>query len=43
MEWVFIDYEISLNKAKDPLPPMNDVVEFYVWTNTKDLEKNIKL
>ena len=30
MEWVFRDYSISLNQSKDPLPPNNDVVGFYV-------------
>ena len=34
---------ISLNQAKDPLPPMDDVVEFDVHNNTKGLEKNLKL
>ena len=28
MEWVFRDYRRSLNQAKDPLPPMYDVIEF---------------
>ena len=43
MEWVFIDYGISLKQAKDRLPPRDDVVKFDVRTNTKELENNIKL
>ena len=35
MEWVFGDYVRSLNQAKDPLPPRDDVVEFDVRTNVK--------
>ena len=30
-------------QAKDPLPPREDMVEFYVHTNTKYLENNLKL
>ena len=43
MEWVFMDYGRSLNKEKKPLPPRDDVVEFYVRTNTQKMENNIKL
>ena len=43
MEWVFRYYGRSLNQAKESLPPRDDVMEFYVRTNTKDLEKNMKL
>ena len=43
MELVFREYRISLTQAKDPLPPSDDVVEFDVRTNTKDLEKIIKV
>ena len=43
MEWVFRDYRISLNQSKDPLPSRSDVLEFDVRTNTKELEKNLKL
>ena len=41
MEWVLRDYRISLNQEKDPLPPRDDVIEFYVKTNTKALENNL--
>ena len=37
MEWVFIDYGRSLKQAKDPLPPRDDVMEFDVKNNTKEL------
>ena len=37
------DYGISLKKGKDPIPPRDDVMEFDVQSNTKELEKNIKL
>ena len=43
MEWVFRDYRIYLNQAKESLPPRDNLMEFDVWTNTKELEKNIKL
>ena len=43
MEWVFRDYGRSLNKSKAPLQPRYDVDEFYVQTNTKELDKNLKL
>ena len=33
----------TLKASKGPLPPRDDVVEFYVQTNTKELEKNLKL
>ena len=42
-EWVFRDYRISLNQAKHPLPPRDSVMEFDARTNTKELEKNLKL
>ena len=40
---MFRDYGISLKQTKDPILPRGDVVEFYVRTNAKELEKNIKL
>ena len=43
MEWMLRDYGVSLKKTKDPLPHRDDVVEFDVRTNTKELEKNWKL
>ena len=43
MEWVFKDYRRSLNQSKEPLPPRDDVVGFYVMTGTKELEENLKL
>ena len=43
MEWVFRDYGRSLKQEKYPLPPMDYVIEFDVQTNTKELEKNLKL
>ena len=43
MECVFRGYIISLKQAKDPLPPNNDLVEFDMRKNTKNLEKNLKL
>ena len=42
-EWVFRDYRISLNQENYPLPPRDSVMEFYVRTKTKELEKNLKL
>ena len=42
-EWVFRDYGISLKQSKDPLPPRDYVMEFNIRTNTKELEKNLKL
>ena len=33
----------TLKASKGPLPPRDDVVEFYVQTNTKELEKNLEL
>ena len=32
-----------INTIKVTLPPRYKVVEFYVWTNSKDLEKNKNL
>ena len=43
MEWEFRDYRISLNQAKDPLPSRDNVMEFVVKTNTKELDNNLKL
>ena len=43
MDWVFIDYGRYLKQGNYPLPPRDDVVKFYVRTNTKELEKNLKL
>ena len=43
MEWLFREYKRSLNQEKYPLPPRDDVMEFYVQTNTKELENIIKL
>ena len=43
MELLFRYYGRSLNQAKESLPPRDDVMGFYVRTNTKDLEKNMKL
>ena len=37
------DYNRSLKKSKDPLTHRYDVVEFYVHTNAKELENNLKL
>ena len=43
MEWMLRDYGISLKQTKDPLPPRYDMMEFDVWTNTKELEDNLKI
>ena len=43
MEWMFRDDGKYLKKEKYPLPPMGDMVEFDVQTNTKESEKNKKL
>ena len=43
MEWVFRDYRRSLEEAKYFLPPRYCVMESDVRTNTKELEKNLKL
>ena len=40
---MFIDHGRYLKQEKYLLPPRGDVMEFYVQTNTKDLEKNLKL
>ena len=40
---MFRDYRIFLNKTKDTLPSMEDMMKFYVQTNKKELEKNLKL
>ena len=42
MECVFRYYGRSLNQSKDPLPPRDDVMEFDVLNNTKELENNLK-
>ena len=36
-------YGIYLKQAKEPLPPRDDVMEFYVRTSTKEYENNLKL
>ena len=43
MEWVFRYYGRSLKQKKDPLPPRDNLMEFNVRTNTKELEKKLKL
>ena len=43
MEWVFRDFRISLKQIKYPLPHRYNMMELYVLTNTKELEKNLKL
>ena len=43
MEWVLRDYGRSIKQEKGPLPPRDDVVEFNVHTNTKELENNLKI
>ena len=40
---MFRDYVRSLKQVNDPPPPRDDVVEFYMWTNAKKIENNIKL
>ena len=40
---MFRDYRISLKQAKEPLPPKDDMMEFDVRTNTKELENILKL
>ena len=40
---MFIDCGVSLKQTQDSLPHRDDVVEFDVQTNTKELEKNWKL
>ena len=37
MEWVFRDYKRSLKQEKYHLPPRDDVMEFDVQTDTKEL------
>ena len=34
---------ISLKQSKEPLPPIDDVMEFNMINNTKELEENLKL
>ena len=43
MEWVLRDYGRSIKQEKGPLPPRDDVVEFDVWNNAKELDNNMKL
>ena len=43
VEWVFRDYWTPLKKSKDPLPPRDDVVKFYVKNNAKELDNILKL
>ena len=43
MEWVFRDYARSIKQANYPLPPRDDVMEFGLQTNKKELENNLKL
>ena len=40
---MFRDYGRSLRQAKGPLPPRDDAMEFDVQSNTKELEKNLKI
>ena len=37
------DYGRYLKQGKDLLPPRDDVLQFDVWTNSKELEKNLHL
>ena len=43
MEWVFRGYGRYLKKSKDLLLPRYNVMKFYVRTNTKELDNNLKL
>ena len=43
IEWVFRYCDRYLNKAKNPLPPRDNAVEFHVRTDTKELNNNLKL
>ena len=43
MEWVFRDCGRLLKQAKDPQPTRDDVMEFDVQTNTKELDNTLKL
>ena len=40
---MFRDYGRSLKQAKDPLPTRDDVMEFDVQINKKELENSLKL
>ena len=40
-EWVFRDYVGSLKEAKEPLPPIDNAVEFDARNDVKELENNI--
>ena len=42
MEWLFRDYMRYLKQEKDPLPPGDDVMEFDMQKNTRELDKNLK-
>ena len=39
MEWVFRDYGIPSKKEKVPLPPRDDMMEFDVRNNTKNVRE----
>ena len=43
MEWVFRDFFIYLNRAKDPMTSMDNVVECDVSNDSKELEKSLKI
>ena len=43
IEWVLRYYGRPLKQTKDPLPHRDDVMWFCLRTNTKELEKNLKL
>ena len=40
---MFRDYWTPLKKSKDPLPPRDDVVKFYVKNNAKEFDNILKL
>ena len=43
MEYVFRDYGRSLKEEKNPLPSRDNVMQFDVRNNTKELENNLNL
>ena len=43
MEWVLRDYRKSLKHSNEPLIPRDNVVEFGVRTNAKELYNTLKL
>ena len=43
MIWVFRDYVGSSKQKKYPLSLRDEMMEFDVQTNTKELEKNLKI